>query len=370
MKKIILSIRNCLAAIYHFFTGIHATIQHRKDTAVLNKLIDEQEDRCPKVYYLGITAHSNLGDMAQHYCITKWIKENYPNHELIMFESNTVVDKHSGFLKKFKAAYRKEDIIVFQSGYTTQDLGGNHEYMHRLIVDNMPYANILMMPQTIYFQKAENKHICSESLDKAQHMLFLARDFVSEEMAKEMFPHQPVKAFPDIVTTLIGSLHFNNERDGVCMCCRNDGEKYYSDEELSSLMQRLQSLGKVTRTDTTIKNSYLEIRQNMQSFIEGEIEKFSHYKVVITDRYHGTIFAIAAGTPVVILKTTDHKVTTGADWFKGVYDDYVVVSDDIDDAYQKAVYYMSHAKSGDMMPYFKQNYYDKLKEYFGEICRK
>ena len=367
MKKIILSIRNCLAAIYHFFTGIYATIQHRKDTAVLNKLIDEHKDRCPKVYYLGITAHSNLGDMAQHYCITKWIKENYPNHELIMFESNTVVDKHSGFLKKFKAAYRKEDIIVFQSGYTTQDLGGNHEYMHRLIVDNMPYANILMMPQTIYFQKAENKHICSESLDKAQHMLFLARDFVSEEMAKEMFPHQPVKAFPDIVTTLIGTLHFDNERHGVCMCCRNDTEKFYSDEELNWLASKIGETELVSRTDTTIKESYKVIREHKQQFIEKEIENFSQYKVVVTDRYHGTIFAIAAGTPVVIIKTTDHKVTTGADWFKGVYDEYVCVAADLNDAYEKVLAFINTKRPNEMQPYFKQNYYDKLKCYFEEV---
>ena len=55
--------------------------------------------------------------------------------------------------------------------------------------------------------------------------------------------------------------------------------------------------------------------------------------VTITDRYHGTIFSLCAGTPVIILKTTDHKVTTGADWFKGVYDDYVYVAKDLDDAY-------------------------------------
>lgn len=51
----------------------------------------------------------------------------------------------------------------------------------------------------------------------------------------------------------------------------------------------------------------------------------SHYKVVITDRYHGTIFSLIANTPVIIIKSTDHKVTTGADWFKGIYDDYVYV---------------------------------------------
>lgn len=357
-------LRNNFTGIYMFLRKTVKNFLHKRDASrldLLTKITDSQKSR---IFYLGITAHSNLGDMAQHYCIMNWIRENYPNHEIILFESDTVVDKNSGFIEKFKKTYHKQDIIVFQSGYTTQDLGGNHEYMHRLIVDNMPYANILMMPQTIYFQNEENRNICAESLDKAQHMLFLARDFVSEKIAREMFPHLSVKAFPDIVTTMIGTLHFSNIREGVCMCCRNDGEKLYTDEELKLLSDRLNSIEKVVRTDTSIGVSYKIIRKHLKQYIEGEIEKYSHYKVVITDRYHGTIFSIAAGTPVVILKTNDHKVITGADWFSGVYDDYVYVAEDIVDAYNKTLSYIQRDCSHDMIPYFKKNYYDKLRQLF------
>lgn len=335
----------------------------KKDASRLDSL--SKDANAPRrVFYLGITAHSNLGDMAQHHCITEWIKENYPDEELIMFESDTVVNKSSTFMKKFKMVYRPNDIIIFQSGYTTQDLGGNHEYMHRLIVDEMPYANILMMPQTIFFVSEENKKRCSESLDKAQHMLFLSRDFVSEKTARLMFPHQTVKAYPDIVTTLIGKLHFDNLRSGICMCCRNDGEKYYTVEELNELRSKLEKDTEVVVTDTTIKVPYQKLRKNKKEYIEKEIERFSHFKVVITDRYHGTIFSIAAGTPVIIIKTTDHKVTTGADWFKGVYDDYVYVADNLEDAYNKAVDVIKNEPSHVIKSYFKENFYDKLKELF------
>ena len=360
-------IRRHFAWLYQPVKARIANIRNMKDAMRLNHL-SKDSDAPMRIFYLGITAHSNLGDMAQHYCITKWINENYPNCELVMFESDTVVN--GAFLKKFKKIYRPSDVIVFQSGYTTQDLGGNHEYMHRLIVDNMPYANILMMPQTIFFQKEENQKRCADSLDRAQHMLFLARDFVSEEMAKEMFPHQTVKAFPDIVTTLIGTLHFNSERNGVCLCCRNDVEKYYSDEDLRLLSDRIGLIQKITRTDTTINEPYKVIRKHKKQFIEKQIEQFSHFKVVVTDRYHGTIFAIAAGTPVIIIKTTDHKVTTGADWFKGVYDDYVYVAKDLDDAYNKVVEYIKSEPTHLVNPYFKHNYYDKLKGYFEEIINK
>lgn len=361
-------IRQYFAWLYRPITWRLADAKYNKDASRLD-LLSKRTSAPPRVFYLGITAHSNLGDMAQHYCITRWIRENYPDYELILFESNTVVWESGIFMKKFKTVYRKQDIIVFQSGYTTTDLGGNHDCMHRLIVDNMPDANILMMPQTIYFKHKENSKRCSESLDKAQHMLFLARDFLSEKKAQEMFPHVKVKAFPDIVTTLIGSFQFNSNRNGVCMCCRNDSEKYYSDEDLMLLIQRLEKLEPVKRTDTTIRESYKRIRKDIQYYIEREIEKYSHYKVVITDRYHGTIFSIAAGTPVVIIKTTDHKVTTGADWFKGVYDNFVCVANDLDDAYDKAHAFIVKERSHEMEPFFKRNYYDKLKDVFEEVIK-
>lgn len=341
-----------------------ATQKHKKDALRLDNLSLYGKQR---LYYLGITAHSNLGDMAQHYCICKWINENYPEYDHILFESDTVVDSRSGFIEKFIKLYRHQDIIVFQSGYTTQDLGGNHEQMHRLIIDNMPEAKILMMPQTIFFAHEENKNRTAESYDKAKHMLFLARDFVSYDMAKEMFPHVTVKAFPDIVTILIGLLNFNNPRKGICLCRRDDSEKYYSEEELMKLKAKLEEKEPVVVTDTTIKVPFREIRANKQKYIEGNIEKFSHFKVTITDRYHGTIFSLAAGTPVIIIKTTDHKVTTGADWFKGVYDNYVYVAEDLDDAYRKASAICKSFDYQTLAPYFNENYYSKLKKYFNRV---
>lgn len=320
-----------------------------------------------RVFYFGITAHNNLGDMAQYYCIKKWICENYPQYDLIMLESDVIVNPKitQRFFTHLKSIFKEEDIIVFQSGYCTQDLGGNHPLMHRLVCDYMQDAHILMMPQTIFFQNEENKRICSVNHNKAKNMLFLARDMVSFEMAKDMFPDIIIKAYPDIVTTLIGTLHFCHPREGVCLCTRNDGEKLYSSKQINDLASRFEKDGiYVKQKDTQSSQSVAELRKNLKGHIEAEIETYSHYEVTITDRYHGTIFSLCAGTPVIIIKTTDHKVTTGAAWFKGVYDDYVYVAEDLYDAYNKACMVIGKNLSHQLLPYFKENYYDKLKAIF------
>lgn len=336
------------------------------DTQRLDSLANNPNNKA-RVFYLGITEHSNLGDMAQHYCIKKWISENYPNAELVMFEATTVVDKRFCFLKKLKSIYRHQDVIIFQSGYTTTDLGGYHNEMHRIVVEYMPEARILMMPQTIFFRRKKNRKRTAKSLDKAKHMLFLARDMVSFNFAQQMFPHVKSMAFPDIVTTLIGTFDFKSDRNGICLCRRNDSEKFYSEADIAALKIDLEKIAPVSITDTTIKENFLNIRSNLQKFIESEIERFSHFEVTITDRYHGTIFSLAAGTPVIIIKTTDHKVVTGADWFNGIYDDYVYVAKDLNDACNLTKMIISKELTHKMTPYFNTNYYSKLKEYFENI---
>ncbi len=319
------------------------------------------------VFYFGITIHPNLGDLAQRYCITKWIRENYPDYELVMVESDVIVNPKltKRFFKHLRQIYGKNDLIVFQSGYCTQDLGGNHPLMHRMVIDYMPNAKILMMPQTIYFRHKENKRICAENHNKAKNMLFLTRDYVSFAMAKEMFPDIRVKAYPDIVTTLIGTLNYNNPRNGVCLCTRNDGEKLYSKEEIDALEEKFISSGiKVFQKDTQASQTVEELVCNLQKYIETEIESYSRFEVTITDRYHGTIFSLCAGTPVIIIKTNDHKVITGADWFKGVYDEYVYVADDLDDAFEISQQVISKDVNHNLAPYFKTEYYDKLRVLF------
>lgn len=366
MKKIKQFIYDYLSWIYrpikYAYPNYLITKRVRKEVRLLKSLNPLDG---PRIYYLGITAHTNLGDMAQHYCISCWINENFPASKLLMFESNSVVRKK--FIQALKNIFREKDIVIFQSGYTTTDLGGNHEKMHRVICDNFPNARILMMPQTILFRKERTKKRCSVSYNKAKKMLFLARDNKSFETAKEMFTNVKVKLFPDIVTSLIGTFSFKNKRHGACLCVRNDGEKFYSDDALSLLISKLEKHMSVVKTDTQSPVGYCELRNNKKKYIEAAIESFSKYSVTITDRYHGTIFSLCAGTPVIIIKTTDHKVVTGADWFKGIYDEYVYVAKDLDEAYNLAVKLNLEQRCHVLPPYFKEHYYDLLKKYFLEL---
>lgn len=336
----------------------------RLNTKTRNKIKKIAKSSKPRIFYIGVPAHNNLGDLAQGVCIRRWLKKHYPGYAVVEIETNALVNTRFSVLKHLKKAFLNDDVIVLQSGYTTTDLGGHADEMHCAIIKNFPQAKILMMPQTIFFKSEERKKNTSLIYNSAKNMLFLARDRVSFDMAREMFPDISIRLYPDIVTTLIGKYKYENERSGILFCCRNDGEKYYSDKDIADLMKRCEKFAKVDKTDTTKKIPRSEIVKNAEVHIMSEIERYSKYKLLITDRYHGTILSLVAGTPVIIIKTTDHKVVTGADWFKGVYDDYVFVAQDLDEAYQLAKDLYSKQLSHNLESYFEEEYYDKLPQLF------
>ena len=324
----------------------------------------------PRIFYLGMPVHNNLGDLAQGVCIRKWIKKHFSGYEVIEIETNAIVNTTCSVLNLLKRAYSEEDIIIFQSGYTTTDLGGYADEMHCAVIKSLPKAKFLMMPQTIFFEKEERKKRTSLVYNSAKNMLFLARDKVSDNMAKEMFPDISVQLFPDIVTTLIGQYTYDNSRNGILFCCRDDSEKYYSDDDIAKLMESCSKFADVERTDTTKKVKSSKIVKRAKEYVLSEIENYSKYNLIITDRYHGTIFSLVAGTPVIIIKSTDHKVTTGADWFKGVYDDHVYLANSLEHAYELAERIYSEGRSHSMNCYFENEFYDKLKNIFESLTQK
>ena len=90
---------------------------------------------------------------------------------------------------------------------------------------------------------------------------------------------------------------------------------------------------------------------------------------MITDRYHGTILSLVAGTPAIIIKTNDHKVTTGAKWFQGVYDSHVFLADSLEEACELAKQLHDAPPQYRLSPYFEEQYYDKLPALFEELTK-
>ena len=89
------------------------------------------------------------------------------------------------------------------------------------------------------------------------------------------------------------------------------------------------------------------------------LQQFAKYQVVITDRYHGTIFSQIVNTPVIVISSTDHKLSSGVKWFpQEKFSDNISVAKDLNEAYEKAVDILKRNGAVKKNPaWFKENYF-------------
>ena len=316
------------------------------------------------LFYLDVPTHPNMGDLAQYCCIKNWLAENYSEYNLIEMSAETITYAENAFVAFLKKYDDKENIIFFQSGYCTQDLGGAHDYIHKLVVKNVRNVPIVMLPQTIMYKNKNREIQARKVYEQNSHVMLMCRDKVSYQMAQSIFSKNRLELYPDIVTSLIGTMEVapKENRKGILICCRNDLERFYSDGEIKGLKKELEKIDEVEISDTTVQDDFKNLKANINGHVKTMIKEFGKYRAVVTDRYHGTIFSLIAGTPVIVIKSNDHKVVTGVDWFKGIYDDNVCYISDINrvaptirSIYDKFDYY-------ELKPYFKEEYYSKLKD--------
>lgn len=334
--------------------------QRRKQAIELLKGVNAQTEKT--LWYCGDPLHANLGDIAQKLCILDWAKTFFPFHEIVRIPGICFEYAGKETISYIESRLSENDLFVFQSGYTMSDKHGDESF-HRLIPQTFSKHPVLVMPQTIKYKSDGNLHKTSNAFAANDRLVLLARDSVSYQTACEHFPDTFSVLYPDIVTTLIGSRNYGDcaDRKGVLFCLRNDSEKLYSPSELSQLIQNYEGKTPVSVTDTTKANLNPGASdEDLLKVVVDQIDEFAKYMVTVTDRFHGMIFSLIAGTPVVVLATNDHKVTTGADWFIGDPSFEITRADSLETAKSLIARYLSGARSYHPTDKFRQKFYNEL----------
>ena len=324
-----------------------------------------------KVLLFSIPTHPNLGDQAQLMCTEKWIKENFNEFKFISLSHICVpfTNDWRSLLFNYsfwcfvvlKLVVRKNDVFIGHSGYFFVDHHGGW-YSYDFLMKNFK-NKFIILPQTINFYTPYVKQKVSKTFGNKRNLIILCRDEVSYKNAKELFGTTRLLLYPDIVTSLIGTRKYDKKREGVLFCMRDDIEAFYTPDQVDSLMNRFGKIRK-EKVDTTLKISKNQMKKQRDILINDMIDKISTFKVVITDRYHGTIFSAVANTPVVVINSADHKLSSGVNWFpKDEYKNNIQFANSLEEAFEKAEGILN---SSDLLhlnpPYFKEKYWDVLCE--------
>lgn len=312
----------------------------------------------PRIYYFLTPTHSNLGDQAQLLCWLNLFKKWYPTYNVITLPLIVGTDE---VFERIREKISEKDMIFIHSGYLVCDLYNNWQMLCK-VVDTFPNHKITILPQTVHFLNQSIQDIVASSFNKHKNLHLICRDEVSYVKARHIFPNIDVSLKPDVVTSLIGTDYVQESinRDGLLFCMRNDAEKLYSNEQINGFMSKLKGVN-IDFADTTISASAWDWVKGREKIIQAFLVKFSNYQVIVTDRYHGTIFSQIVDTPVVVLASSDHKLKSGVDWFpKEMFGNNIMFAKDLNEAYQMVQQILSRKGKIIKNPsYFLDSYYSK-----------
>lgn len=322
-----------------------------------NHLKREIENNHSKAIYLFSTpTHSNLGDQAQLYCWHLYFKEQYPSYRVFDVPFKM---RDEALLSLVKSKVTENDLLFIHSGYLIYDPHPELPFICE-IVDMFHENEITILPQTINLKTKQVSDRVTQCFNSHPRLRLICRDNVSYKLAESLFHNCQLSLMPDVVTSLIGRDFCNiqdGERAGVLFCLRNDGEKFYSSAELNALEKSFENL-KTDTLDTTINVSKRSWITHRREYIAEEIERFSQYKVIVTDRYHGTIFSLVANTPVVVISSADHKLSSGVEWFpKEYFSDSIFYAKDLSEVTNLVNKIIDSPVAIQNPAYFKNKYY-------------
>lgn len=283
---------------------------------------------------VGTPQHGNLGDQAIALAEYQLFAECDKEKAIIEIPSIIIYKA-----KWFKKWIGNRTIFIHGGGFIGT-LWFNEEEMLRGVIQNYPNNKIVIFPQTITFEDTEwGKKVKQESIEiynMHKDLVICAREQVSYEMGKQIFPNVNVLSVPDIVLSYKVTETFETNRKGAVMCMRSDCEKALSDADGQCIEEALKSFfgEEIQHTDTVLEH---KVQRNQRSvYVNEKLKQFAGAKLVVTDRLHGMVFAALVGTPCIALGNTNGKVKGIYQWIKNLeYIQYIEQVDEMETMIQK-----------------------------------
>lgn len=253
--------------------------------------------------------YANLGDLAITKAQIKFLKDYFPQYEVIEYKLS---DTYKG-IHKLKKLCNPTDVITIIGGGNMGDLYEGIEECRRTIIEFFPNNKIISFPQTIDFSKDHNGIISLEKSIKiySRHkdLHIFARENNSYDLMKKFFHANKVYLAPDIVLYL-NEKEPRYNRSGVILCLRDDKETKVSALAKHNLIEIVKKkYDEIAYYDTHIGEENFQNRN-----VEFELEKiwstFKKSELVVTDRLHGMIFCAITSTPCIVFPNSNHKITS------------------------------------------------------------
>ena len=247
-------VNNILMQIYSLPSKIYAEI--KRCFQIVQNYFNKRKNKKTRVFLIGTPQYGNLGDQLIALAEIEWLKKYYKNFELLEYtHENLTKDKKCRLVI---SNINKNDLIFLQGGGNVNDLYLNCEAIRRRIIYKCKNNNIVLFPQSISYSNSEKSNLIKtktqEIYNSNKNLTVIAREKTSHCTAKKMFPDLQVLLCPDMATFLFNKITPSviSNRSGIVMLTRKDGEKYYTEEQFSNLIDTLNVNYNLDFSDTNV----------------------------------------------------------------------------------------------------------------------
>lgn len=275
---------------------------HRLDLTEINKL-----RQLKKAVMIGTAEHSNIGDAAITLAEQEILLEYYPEYYQVEFSTYEITEER---YQQICAIINHRDIIFMHGGGNMGNKYLIEEELRRRIIEDFPNNKIIVLPQTIYYEKdEEGKKELAKSIDiykRHKDLTIFARGEQSFEMAKKYFSDNKIGLMPDSVMFLKRDYGFN--RSGAIVSMRDDTEGILRESQKKEILGIVEQLCGECRYTNNMTSEDID-RISRASVVYNELKEYASKKIVVTDRLHGMIFATITNTPCIVMPSYNQKIT-------------------------------------------------------------
>jgi len=267
--------------------------------------------------------YGNIGDLAITAAQKNFLRNHFPERQLVTVPISATIQ----LLRSIQAQINQHDLVTIIGGGNMGSLYPDIEQLRQLVIRSFPHNRIICFPQTLDWdesvisERALRQIVRTYSRHPDIHVF--AREAITRDMLSKLFHGHGnviIGYVPDIVmSATAGALgaKFDAAPSGILRCLRDDRECALDSECYAQLDAALASTGHlITQTDTHAGGSQLDDSQCAQ-LLAGKLEQFRGARLVVTDRLHGMILSVLAGTPCLVLPNANHKIRqTWFDWLQ------------------------------------------------------
>lgn len=265
--------------------------------------------------------YGNIGDLAITAAQENFLARHSKGRPIIKIP----ISRTDAVMRSIREQVRPHDLITIIGGGNMGSLYPDIEELRQRVIRSFPGNRIVCFPQSIDWKKSQKSDDALARIVRTYSahpdIHIFARESVSRDKLRDLFVGQSsvrVGYVPDIVlSTTSAELGFADSPlpRGILLCMRNDGERSLQPNQLSRLRASLQATGlDITVTDTHAGGSRLS-EDHCARLLAEKLRQFAGAQLVVTDRLHGMILSLIAGTPCLVLPNDNHKIRqTWRDW--------------------------------------------------------